>query len=185
MTAPSVVTGGRLSDGTTAWLATADFARLTADRIDSLRASARTGPAALRKLSTGDATMGGTAGRATATTALPEALDRIDRSLLVSRSTLLIVALQLALLAACALLLVSRLLAAERTGETRLLRARGASRSALAGLAAREALLLAGPALLIAPLLAGPLVRLLAGRGRWPGSDCVWRCPPAAGPRSG
>ncbi|WP_261994787.1 FtsX-like permease family protein [Streptomyces sp. ME109] len=165
LTAPSVVTGGRLSDGTTAWLATADFARLTADRIDSLRASARTGPAALRKLSTGDATMGGTAGRATATTALPEALDRIDRSLLVSRSTLLIVALQLALLAACALLLVSRLLAAERTGETRLLRARGASRSALAGLAAREALLLAGPALLIAPLLAGPLVRLLAGRG--------------------
>ncbi|MFJ5273869.1 FtsX-like permease family protein [Streptomyces sp. NPDC088358] len=165
LTAPSVVTGGRVSDGSSAWLATADFARLTAGRIDALHASARTGPAALLKLPTGDGSKGGTAGRATASTALPAVLDRVERSLLVSRSTLLIVALQLALLAACALLLVARLLAAERTGETRLLRARGASRAALAGLAAREALLLAGPALLIAPLLAGPLVRLLAERG--------------------
>ncbi|MER5409150.1 FtsX-like permease family protein, partial [Streptomyces sp. NPDC002769] len=165
LTAPSVVTGGRVSGGPSAWLATADFARLTAGRIDALRASARTGPAALLKLPTGDGSKGGTAGRATATTALPAVLDRVERSLLVSRSTLLIVALQLALLAACALLLVARLLSAERTGETRLLRARGASRAALAGLAAREALLLAGPALLIAPLLAGPLIRLLAERG--------------------
>ncbi|WP_406385528.1 FtsX-like permease family protein [Streptomyces sp. NBC_01618] len=165
LTTPSVVTGGRVSDGGSAWLASADFARLTADRIGALRTSARTGPAALRKLSTGDDSKGGTVGKTTASTALPEVLDRVERSLLVSRSTLLIVALQLALLATCALLLVARLLAAERTGETQLLRARGASRAALAGLAAREALLLAGPALLIAPLLAGPLVRLLAGQG--------------------
>ncbi|MEU6555290.1 ABC transporter permease [Streptomyces sp. NPDC046915] len=164
LTAPSVVTGGRVSEGPFAWLASADFARLTAERIDALRTSARTGPAALLKLRTGDDSEGDTA-ETTATTALPEVLDRVERSLLVSRSTLLIVALQLALLAACALLLVARLLAAERTGETRLLRARGASRAALAGLAAREALLLAGPALLIAPLLAGPLTRLLAGHG--------------------
>ncbi|MEU1535434.1 ABC transporter permease [Streptomyces fagopyri] len=165
LTAPSVVTGGRLSVGPSAWLATADFTRLTADRIDALRTAARTGPSTLLKLPTGDDAKGGTTGRATARTALPDALDRVERSLLVSRSTLLIVALQLALLAACALLLVARLLAAERTGETRLLRARGASRAALAGLAAREALLLAGPALLIAPLLAGPLIRLLAEQG--------------------
>ncbi|MFB7918494.1 FtsX-like permease family protein [Streptomyces sp. NPDC056061] len=165
LTAPSVVTGGRVSAGGAAWLASADFTRLTADRIGALRTSARTGPAALLKLPTGNDGKGGTAGGTTASTALPELLDRVERSLLVSRSTLLIVALQLALLAACALLLVARLLAAERTGETRLLRARGASRATLAGLAAREALLLAGPALLIAPLLAGPLVRLLAGQG--------------------
>ncbi|MDR3035544.1 MAG: FtsX-like permease family protein [Kitasatospora sp.] len=161
LTAPSVVSGGRVSDGPSAWLASADFTRLTADRIDALRSSARTGPAALLKLPVGNGSQGGT----TASTALPKVLDRVERSLLVSRSTLLIVVLQLALLAACALLLVARLLAAERTGETRLLRARGASRAALAGLAAREALLLAGPALLIAPLLAGPLIRLLAGQG--------------------
>lgn len=165
LTAPSVLTGGRMSDGPSAWLASADFAGLTADRIDALRTAARTGPAALLELRTGDDGDGDTAATTTAATALPEVLDRVERSLLVSRSTLLIVALQLALLAACALLLVARLLAAERTGETRLLRARGASRGALAGLAAREALLLAGPALLIAPLLAGPLTRLLAGHG--------------------
>ncbi|MFD8421077.1 FtsX-like permease family protein [Streptomyces sp. NPDC059466] len=165
LTAPSVVTGGRVSEGPSAWLATADFGRLTAGRVDALLTSARTGSAALVKLSAGDDGAGGTAGKATVSTSLPEVLDRVERSLLVSRSTLLIVDLQLALLAACALLLVARLLAAERAGETRLLRARGASRAALAGLAAREALLLAGPALLIAPLLAGPLVRLLAGWG--------------------
>ncbi|MFF3729788.1 FtsX-like permease family protein [Streptomyces sp. NPDC002476] len=164
LTTPSVVTGGRVSGGGSGWLASADFASLTADRIGALRASARTGPALL-ELPTGDGSKGGTVGGTTASTALPEVLDRVERSLLVSRSTLLIVALQLALLAACALLLVARLLAAERTGETRLLRARGASRPALAGLAVREALLLAGPALLIAPLLAGPLIRLLAGQG--------------------
>ncbi|MFI1508795.1 FtsX-like permease family protein [Streptomyces sp. NPDC020597] len=161
LTAPSVVTGGRVSEGPSAWLASADFTRLTADRIDALRTAARTAPAALLELRTGDDGAGGT----TASTALPDVLDRVERSLLVSRSTLLIVALQLALLAACALMLVARLLAAERTGETRLLRARGASRAALARLAALEALLLAGPALLVAPLLAGPLTRLLAGQG--------------------
>ncbi|WP_335937422.1 FtsX-like permease family protein [Streptomyces sp. PTD5-9] len=165
LTTPSVVAGGRVSAGGSAWLASADFAHLTADRVDALRASARTGPATLFELPTGDPDKGGTVGGTTASTALPEVLDRVERSLLVSRSTLLIVALQLVLLAACALLLVARLLAAERTGETRLLRARGASRPALAGLAAREALLLAGPAALIAPLLAGPLIRLMAGRG--------------------
>ncbi|MFF9648444.1 FtsX-like permease family protein [Streptomyces sp. NPDC014622] len=165
LTTPSVVTGDRVSDGGSAWLASADFARLTADRIGALRDSARTGPATLLELPTGDDSKGGVVGGTTASTALPELLDRVERSLLVSRSTLLIVALQLALLAICALLLVARLLAAERTGETRLLRARGASRATLAGLASREALLLAGPALLIAPLLAGPLIRLLAGQG--------------------
>ncbi|MFF4670715.1 FtsX-like permease family protein [Streptomyces sp. NPDC001279] len=165
LTTPSVVTGDRVSAGGSAWLASADFARLTADRIGALRTSARTGPATLLELPTGDDSKGGTVGGTTTSTALPEVLDRVERSLLVSRSTLLIVALQLALLAICTLLLVARLLAAERTGETRLLRARGASRATLAGLAAREALLLAGPALLIAPLLAGPLIRLLAGQG--------------------
>ncbi|MFJ6861381.1 FtsX-like permease family protein [Streptomyces werraensis] len=60
---------------------------------------------------------------------------------------------------------VGWLLTAERATETRLLRARGASRARVARLAALEALLLAVPAALCAPLLAGPLTRLLAGRG--------------------
>src|SRR5690606_65108 len=72
---------------------------------------------------------------------------------------------QSALRAACALLLVARLLSSDRAGEARVLRARGASRAQVARLAAVEALLLAVPAAACAPLLAGPLVRLLAGQG--------------------
>ncbi|MFJ3302423.1 FtsX-like permease family protein [Streptomyces sp. NPDC086549] len=155
---PSVLTGKAVSAGSSAWLASADFATLTTGRIGALRAAARNGSAALRK-------PGALSGVTASTTSLPDVLDRIDRSLLVSRSTLLIVALQLVLLAGYALLLVARLLSAERAGETRLLRARGASRARITGLAAGEALLLAVPAAACAPLLAGPLTRLLAGRG--------------------
>jgi hypothetical protein len=158
LAAPGVLSDGRVSEGQSAWLASADFSALTAGRIGALREAAREETAALREQAALD-------GTTTATTSLPAVLDRLDRSLLVSRSTLLVVALQLALLAGCALLLVARLLSAERAGEMRLLRARGASRARIAGLAALEALLLAVPAVLCAPLLAGPLTRLLAGQG--------------------
>ncbi|TCR17135.1 FtsX-like permease family protein [Streptomyces sp. BK205] len=152
------LTDGTVSVGTSGWLASADFATVTTTRTDALRRTALAGNAALRK----EPSLGGAT---TASTALPEVLDRTDRSLLLSRSTLLIVALQLVLLAGCALLLVAGLLSSERTGESRLLLARGGSRGRIAGLAALEALLLALPALVCAPLLAGPLTRLLAGRG--------------------
>ncbi|MDN0196897.1 ABC transporter permease [Streptomyces sp. S.PNR 29] len=158
LAAPGVLGGGRVSEGQSAWLASADFSALTAGRIGALREAVREETAALRR----QPALGGTTA---ATTSLPAVLDRLDRSLLVSRSTLLVVALQLALLAGCALLLVARLLSAERAGEMRLLRARGASRARIAGLAALEALLLAVPAVVCAPLLAGPLTRLLAGQG--------------------
>ncbi|GGJ36938.1 ABC transporter permease [Streptomyces brasiliensis] len=158
LAAPSVVTGDKVSAGPSAWLASAGFGTLTTDRIGTLRDAARKGSAALRK-------PGSLTGVTASATSLPDVLDRIDRSLLVSRSTLLIVALQLVLLAGYALLLVARLLSAERMGETRLLRARGGSRARIAGLAAGEALLLALPAAVCAPLLAGPLTALLAGQG--------------------
>ncbi|MET7387875.1 FtsX-like permease family protein [Streptomyces sp. NPDC005529] len=155
---PGVLTGGRVSAGESAWQASADFSTLSPGGIEALRDAARDAQPALRA---NHALSGATA----VTTALPEILDSVERSLLVSRSTLLIVALQLALLAGYALLLVARLLSAERAGETRVLRARGASRRRIAGLAALEALLLAVPAALCAPLVAGPLTRLLAGQG--------------------
>ncbi|MEV7138240.1 ABC transporter permease [Streptomyces tauricus] len=162
LTDPAVLAGsgsGRLvSSGPTAWLASADFSALTTGRIGALREAATTGPRTLLK---SPALHGTTA----VTTSLPEELERVERSLLVSRSTLLIVALQLALLAGYALLLVARLLSVERAGETRVLRARGASRGRVAALAALEASLLALPAAVCAPLLAGPLTRLLAGQG--------------------
>ncbi|MGW4021694.1 FtsX-like permease family protein [Streptomyces sp. NPDC005009] len=157
---PTLFTGAgdEVSTGPSGWLASADFSAMTTERIDALREAVREGVADLPEAEALD-------GTATATSELPAALDRIERSLLVSRSTLLVIALQLALLAACALLLVARLLSSERAAETLLLRARGASRAQVARLAALEALLLAVPAAACAPLLAGPLVRLLAGQG--------------------
>ncbi|MFB7293917.1 FtsX-like permease family protein [Actinacidiphila glaucinigra] len=96
---------------------------------------------------------------------LPQLLDELQRTLLVSRSTLLVGAIQMGLLAALALLLVAGLLATERSGETAWLRARGGSRSRVVWLSVTEALVLAVPAAVVAPLLTGPLVRLLAGHG--------------------
>ncbi|MFP3991406.1 FtsX-like permease family protein [Streptomyces sp. E11-3] len=155
---PAALASGRVSYASTSWLAAADFRDLGAGSIGALRDTAERGPGQLAK----DPALGG---RATVTTSLPDVLDRAERALLVSRSTLLIVALQLGLLAGYALLLVSRLLATERADETSLLRARGGSRSRIAALAAAESLLIALPAALLAPLLAGPLTRLLGGQG--------------------
>jgi hypothetical protein len=155
---PGALSGGRVSAGSSGWLVTADYASLTTGRTQDLGDAARGGLAWLREQQV-------LSGTTAATTDLPAILERLDRSLEVSRSTLLVIAAQLVLLAGGALLLVARLLSVERAGELRLLRARGASRSRLAAGSALEALLLAVPALVCAPLLAGPLIRLLAGQG--------------------
>ncbi|MEV7103103.1 FtsX-like permease family protein [Streptomyces atroolivaceus] len=154
---PAVLGSGRTSAGPVSWLAGADFRAVTTDRTEALRRASADGPKAL----SASAVLGGAA---TVRTALPTVIDQIDRALLVSRSTIMIVAVQLVLLAGYTLLLVARLLSSERGGETELLRARGASRGRIASSAAIEALLLAVPAAVVAPLLAGPLTRLLADR---------------------
>ncbi|MGW1812963.1 FtsX-like permease family protein [Streptomyces sp. NPDC002125] len=154
---PAVLGSGRLTAGPVSWLAAADFRTVTTDRTTALRRAATDGPKALAASPVfGDG--------ATVRTSLPTVVDQIERALLVSRSTVMIVAVQLVLLAGYALLLVARLLSSERGGETELLRARGGSRGRIASLAAIEALLLAVPAAVAAPLLAGPLTRLLAER---------------------
>ncbi|MFE4716246.1 FtsX-like permease family protein [Streptomyces sp. NPDC056728] len=158
LAAPSDLTAGRVSAGKSAWLASADFSSVTTSDIDTLRTSALEGTRALLR----EKALAGTTG---VTTSLPETLDRAERALLVSRSTLLIVALQLVLLATYTLLLVARLLSTDRAGETWMLRARGGSRARVTSLAAVEALLLALPAAVCAPLLAGPLTRLLSSWG--------------------
>ncbi|NGO72526.1 FtsX-like permease family protein, partial [Streptomyces boncukensis] len=139
------------------WQARADFSGLAVSRIGALRDHVERSVAAVGRSPGTD--------RATASSDLPQLLDTLDRALLVTRSTLLIAALQLILLTGLALLLVAQLLAAERAEETSLLRARGASRTRIRALSALEALLLALPAALVAPLLAGPAVRQLTGYG--------------------
>ncbi|MER6914049.1 FtsX-like permease family protein [Streptomyces sp. NPDC000594] len=159
VTDPRAFRADRISKGELAWLATADFDALESGRIDALRAAAKKSQAHLTALpALKDAGV-------VARTGLPETLDRLERALLVSRATLLIVSLQLVLLAGYTLLLVARLLSSERAGETHVLLARGASRLRIVGLSALEALLLALPAAICAPLIAGPLTGLLAERG--------------------
>ncbi|WP_432079243.1 FtsX-like permease family protein [Streptomyces sp. YPW6] len=158
LTDPSVLASGALGDGRTSWLAAADYATLTTGSMDGLRDASAGAPKALAAAPV-------FASGVTVRMSLPTVLDQLDRALLVSRSTLMIVAVQLVLLAAYALLLVARLLNSERDGERELLRARGGSRSRITSFAAIEALLLAVPAAVAAPLLAGPLTGLLAERG--------------------
>ncbi|MFD8014956.1 FtsX-like permease family protein [Streptomyces sp. NPDC058955] len=155
---PSVLASGAVAAGETSWLGSADFSRLDTGGIAPLREAA----ARESQLLAADTTTFGTT--INAVTELPTVLAQTERALAVSRSTLLIVAVQLVMLAAYALLLVARLLSTERSGETALLRARGGSRRRIAGLAAAEALLLALPAAVVAPLLSGPLTRLFAER---------------------
>lgn len=166
----AVLTSGRVTTGGTGWVATADHRGLTTGSLGALRTATVRATARLR----GEAALGGSAD---VRTGLPEVLDRTERALLVSRSTLLIVSLQLVLLAGYALLLVARLLNGARAGETRLLRARGASRGRIASLAGLEALLLAVPAAVCAALLSGPLARLLAG---WSSLDRIGLRPGTA-----
>ncbi|MFF8963988.1 FtsX-like permease family protein [Streptomyces globisporus] len=157
LTDPSVLASGALGGGQTSWLAAADFGTLTTGSMAGLRDASAGAPKALAAAPVFKAGV-------TARMSLPTVLDQLDRALLVSRSTLMIVAVQLVLLAAYALLLVARLLNSERDGERELLRARGGSRGRITSFAAIEALLLAVPAAVVAPLLAGPLTGLLAER---------------------
>ncbi|MEU1289402.1 ABC transporter permease [Kitasatospora sp. NPDC005856] len=98
-------------------------------------------------------------------TELSDIMRELSDSMVVARSTLLIGALQLAVLAAAALLLVVHLIAARQESENEMLAARGASAFRLGSFTALESLLLALPAAVFAPLLTPFLVRALAGLG--------------------
>ncbi|WP_374120197.1 FtsX-like permease family protein, partial [Streptomyces sp. LS1784] len=98
-------------------------------------------------------------------TELPDIMRELSDSMVVARSTLLIGALQLTVLAAAALLLVVHLIAARQESENEMLAARGASAVRLGSFTALESLLLALPAAVFAPLLTPFLVRALAGLG--------------------
>ncbi|MFI9181871.1 FtsX-like permease family protein [Streptomyces goshikiensis] len=98
-------------------------------------------------------------------TELPEFLAALESGQVVARSSLLVGALQLAVLASAALLLVAHLLTERQEFERVLLTARGASRRRLGALTATESVLLALPAAVLAPLFTPPLLGLLGRVG--------------------
>lgn len=97
----------------------------------------------------------------TVTTKAPEILAGSEQSLLVTRSGVMALTVQLAMLAGYALLLTAGLLVDSRRVEMSLLRARGASNRQILTLAIMEGMLLTAPAVLAAPWLAARLLRIL------------------------
>ncbi|MFU8850646.1 FtsX-like permease family protein [Micromonospora sp. SL1-18] len=108
--------------------------------------------------------------------------DRLGRADLVGRSALLTPLLLIVVLGGYALVLVAALLNEDRRAQTALLRARGAARGQLAGLAVREAALVVAPAVLLAPPLTGTAVRWLGADLRLAGGAYgqVWAVAVAA-----
>ncbi|QGN48817.1 FtsX-like permease family protein [Micromonospora sp. WMMC415] len=142
-----------------------------------------TGGAALDRLADGVTRVAATAPReaglgdsGTALTTLDDLVQRLQRATLVGRSALVTPMLLVVVLGGYALLLVALLLTEHRRAETALLRARGAARAQLAGLAAREAALVVLPAAVLAPPLAA---RLLAYAERVPALAAVSAGPGA------
>ena len=92
---------------------------------------------------------------------LPGILATVDRATLVSRSGVLLLTVQFAILAAYAILLVAGMLIERRRIEGALLRSRGASTLHLTAMAFGEAIMLAIPAAIIAPWVAVGVVQIL------------------------
>ncbi|HLI50250.1 MAG TPA: FtsX-like permease family protein, partial [Thermomicrobiaceae bacterium] len=95
------------------------------------------------------------------TTSLGTILSTTSRSLLVTRTAVLLLTIQLAILSAYALVLTAGLLTEERQTEYALLESRGASRGQLVTMAILEGLLLAIPAVVAGPWLAALSLRVL------------------------
>ncbi len=87
-------------------------------------------------------------------TGLPAILGGAERSLLVSRTEMLLLMAQLAIMAAYAIILTASLLVDHRRVETALLRSRGTGPAYIAWLALAEGLLIVVPSVIVAPRIA-------------------------------
>lgn len=135
------------------WRAFPHFEGLTIDRIGPLESDLRQLPA----------TLSGAVpeGFPTLRTDLGEILAASERSLLVSRTGILLLMAQLAILAGYAIVLTAALIVDHRRVDTALLRSRGAGSVQVGGLALAEGLLLAIPAGAAGPWLAAGALRIL------------------------
>ncbi|HEY7331886.1 MAG TPA: ABC transporter permease [Candidatus Limnocylindria bacterium] len=128
------------------WRAFPYFDRIELDQVSRLRSGASQLPERLSFALAGSFP--------NAETTLHEILAEAQRSLLVTRTGVLLLIVQLAILAAYAIVLTAGLLAEHRRSDTALLRSRGAGPGQVAELALSEALVLAAPAAALAPFLA-------------------------------
>ena len=94
-------------------------------------------------------------------TGLPKILTAVERSVLVSRTGVLLLVIQYAVLALYAIVLVAGMLSDRRRAETALFRTRGASTAHLAAMGVLESILLTGSAAVVAPFAALLAVRAL------------------------
>ena len=140
------------------WLGLLDLTAVRPDQLDALQANLTGMSSAVR------AALPPSAGF-TSTVALAAVLATTSQAILVARGAILILALQFAVVAGYAVVLVGGILVDRRRAEVALLRSRGTSSAQLAGIALLEAALLAGPATVVAPLLAVGVVRLLGSVG--------------------
>jgi ABC-type lipoprotein release transport system permease subunit len=127
------------------WRTFPDLQRLTLDDSAQLRSGLEALPERLQVAIGGEVDV---------TTALPTIVSDAERSLLVSRTGVLLLLAQLAILAVYAIILTASLLVDRRRIDTALLRSRGAGPMQVALLALAEGLFLAIPAVLVAPWLA-------------------------------
>ncbi|MET7802949.1 FtsX-like permease family protein [Micromonospora chersina] len=152
-----------------AWLVAPDLAVVEPSRLTGVTAAVATVTEEIP-----DAT--GLGSSAQTVSQLDRLVDRLGRADLVGRSALLTPLLLIVVLGGYALVLVAALLNEDRRAQTALLRARGAARRQIAGLAVREATLVVAPALLLAPALTGQAVRHLGADLRLADGDLarVW-----------
>jgi hypothetical protein len=136
------------------WRGLPDINRLRIDGVEPLRNGANDLAARLRGVLPANA-------GSRVTTSLPALLDDVGRSVLVSRSGVILLTIQFAVLAGYAIVLVAGMLVERRRSELALLRSRGASAVHLIVMAVLESTLLAVPAAALAPILAVAVVGLL------------------------
>jgi hypothetical protein len=134
------------------WHAFPTFAQLPISDVTGLRTRIEQLPSAVSSLLPN--------GFAVATTGLPALLSTSESALVTSRTGVLLLLAQLAILAGYAIALTADLIVDQRRLDTALLRSRGASPVQVGLLALVEAGLLAIPAALLAPWLAGQALLL-------------------------
>jgi FtsX-like permease family protein len=161
---PLVITGADLVDRVAtgdlevSWRTFPDFDNLALENVRWLRSDTTALERRIR------AELGESAFFSVATN-LPQVLQGADRSLLVSRSGVLLLTIQFVILAAYALVLVAGLLVDQRRIETSMLRSRGASSGHVAWMALLEGMVLVVPAALAAPWIALGALRLFDAVG--------------------